>query len=217
MGGPAGWRSFISTLMLFALAPAALFTLPRGGGAEASGQAGKWELQAEKIIRPARQETASKGSPLAAVALKGGEKSGVSMARPAQAAGGAEYFVLNVEFRDAASRRAQFSDGKVSRIPGASVLTAIDRFVDLFVTNDAPYNALLQRDDVMRVEIAGRVEAPPPPVVEVLRLESKAIPDKIIRGGYQGLRGKGVIIAVVDTGVDFRHPDFITYDAAGQP
>ena len=26
-----------------------------------------------------------------------------------------------------------------------------------------------------------------------------------------------MIIAVIDSGIDFRHPDFITYDAAGLP
>src|SRR5262249_49475210 len=39
----------------------------------------------------------------------------------------------------------------------------------------------------------------------------------IVRGGISGLTGKGVIIAVIDSGLDFRNPDFITYDAAGQP
>jgi subtilisin family serine protease len=38
-----------------------------------------------------------------------------------------------------------------------------------------------------------------------------------VRGGHDGLTGKGVIIAVIDSGIDFRHPDFITYDAAGRP
>ena len=33
-----------------------------------------------------------------------------------------------------------------------------------------------------------------------------------MHGGAKGLTGKGVIIAVIDSGIDFRHPDFIGPD-----
>lgn len=58
-----------------------------------------------------------------------------------------------------------------------------------------------------------RVAPPPKPGKEVA---SRATPDPIVRGGLGGLTGKGVIIAVVDSGLDFRHPDFTTTDAGGK-
>ncbi len=127
------------------------------------------------------------------------------------------YHVLNVEFKTAVGRRAVFTDQKKSLLAGATVLTVADRFADVFIQNDAPWNALDANPNVLRVEYSTKVEAPPPPEVTPAPLGTQAIPETIIRGGYQGLKGKNVIIAVLDTGIDFRHPDFITYTAAGVP
>ena len=127
------------------------------------------------------------------------------------------YHVLNVEFKTAAGRQALFTDQKRSLLAGATVLTVVDRFADVFIQNDAPWNALEANPNVLRVEYSSRVEAPPPPDATPGQYDTAAIPESIIRGGYQGLKGKGVIIAVLDTGIDFRHPDFITYNAAGVP
>ena len=135
----------------------------------------------------------------------------------APAAGATTYHALNVEFRTAAARKALFTDQKTSLLPGATVITVIDRFADIFIQSDAPWNALEANPNVLRVEYSAKVEAPPPPDVTPAPLTSQAVPETIIRGGYQGLNGKNVIIAVLDTGIDFRHPDFITYNSAGLP
>lgn len=127
------------------------------------------------------------------------------------------YFVLNVEFKTLAARRAVFTDTKISKLKDAWVLAATDKFADVFVATDAAWSALLKNPNVLRVEYDTKVEAPPPPPVEPSALQSQAVPENIVRGGYKLLKGKGVIIAILDTGIDFRHPDFITYDAQGRP
>jgi subtilisin family serine protease len=127
------------------------------------------------------------------------------------------YSVLNVEFKTPVARKLVFTDLKQSKLAGATVITVIDRFADIFVDSDAAWDALAANPNVLRVEFSTRVEAPPPPEVTPSALISQAPPELIVRGGYRGLTGKGTIIAVLDTGIDFRHPDFITYDAAGTP
>lgn len=135
----------------------------------------------------------------------------------AAAAGGVTYEVLNVEFKTVAARRAIFTDQKRSLLDGATVLTVVDRFADLFIQNDAPWKALAANPTVLKVEYGPKVVAPPPPDAAPAPLITTAVPESIIRGGYQGLNGKNVIIAVLDTGIDFRHPDFIKYDTKGVP
>lgn len=127
------------------------------------------------------------------------------------------YAVLNVEFKNPASRQAVFTNAKISKIADAHVLTAFDRFADVFVSTDAAWDALEKNPNVVRVEFATKVIAPPPPPVQPAPLVSQAVPEGIIRGGYKNLTGKNVIVAVLDTGIDFRHPDFITYDAKNLP
>ena len=63
------------------------------------------------------------------------------------------------------------------------------------------------------MKISRRSSAGPRQTVET----SKGKPEAIVHGGVKGLTGKGVTIAVIDSGIDFHHPDFIRYDAAGRP
>ncbi len=162
----------------------------------------------------------SKAPPFKPVGLQDelAESRGLSTARAPQGDAVVRYSVVNVEFKDAASRRALFPDaGRRSALPSAHVLTTFERFADLFLANDQAYDSLLRSAGVVRVEGIGRAVLPPPPDRELLALESRAVPDKIVRGGHGGMTGKNVIIAVVDTGIDFRHPDFITYDRDRRP
>lgn len=143
-------------------------------------------------------------------------KSGVVTATTA-AGDTASYAVLNVEFKTPVARKLLFTDLKQSKLNGATVLTVIDRFADVFVDSDSAWTALEKNPNVVRVEFSTRVDAPPPPPSATTGLITQAVAEKIVRGGYRGLTGKGTIIAVLDTGIDFHHPDFITYDSAGRP
>jgi subtilisin family serine protease len=130
---------------------------------------------------------------------------------------GREFDVLNVEFKTVAARRALFTDLKRSNLKDTYVLSATDRFADIFSAGDAPWDALVANPNVVRVEYDTGVTTPPPPKVNPAPTETLGEPESIVRGGHMGLTGKGVTIAILDTGVDFRHPDFITYDAQGRP
>ena len=178
----------------------------------------KWQLQAaraEKLSFDGKQ--AFKGETMApSMIMKAGKsQSGATIVHTAaaqqQQAEGSTYYVVNVEFTDAAARSAL-------SIPGVTVLTAIDRFADVFVATDEAYNALIKNPKVVAAEIATTAAAPPPPPAMAVKAgANRGEPDKIVRNGIGGLTGKGVVIAVVDTGLDFRHLDFITYDAQGNP
>ncbi|HEX7312596.1 MAG TPA: S8 family serine peptidase [Pyrinomonadaceae bacterium] len=146
------------------------------------------------------------------------ERRGLSTARVPGGGDAVRFSVVNVEFRDAAARRAQFPDaGRRSSVPGVHVLTTFERFADLFVADSDGYDALVQLAGLVRVEGIGRAEVPPPPDAETSAFISRVTPDDIVRGGRGGMTGRQVVIAVVDTGIDFRHPDFVTYDRAGRP
>lgn len=141
--------------------------------------------------------------------------SGVATA-PTATGNSVRYYVLNVEFKTPVARRLVFSDLKKSNLAGAFVLTAVDRFATIFIDREAAWTALLANPNVVKVEHSSRVDAPPPPVATPSLLTSLAVPESIVRGGYRGLTGKNTIIAVLDTGIDYKHPDFITYDPAGR-
>jgi subtilisin family serine protease len=128
--------------------------------------------------------------------------------------------VYNVKFSTTAAREAVFSNQRVSRLKSCFVLTTIDRFADIFVEEaggDAAWTALYNNPAVVRVEWTTTVTTPPPPPGAASALVSQGLPEKIVRGGYSGLTGKNVIVAIMDTGLDFRHPDFITNDEHGLP
>lgn len=135
----------------------------------------------------------------------------VKAARP----GETSYFVFNVEFRNAGVRKTVFTDTKASTIPNAHVLTVIDRFADVFISSDSAWKSLYSNPDVVRAELAATVTAPPPPKIEETPFVTQAVPETIVRGGYKGLTGKNVNIAILDTGIDFRHPDFARRDEKG--
>jgi len=207
-----GPLSIVLAASLLPNAPLLNFT-PAGAAQEE-----QWGVRTGDAVRLSGPPSPTKISSRATIKDKATlEEAGASVAVLPQGATTLEYRVLSIEFRSAAARQEQFTDKKVSRVAGAHVLTVFGPFADVFVASDEALNALSRRKDVVRIEEINRVIVPPPPEVEELRLESRAVPEKIVRGGVGSLKGGGVTIAVIDTGVDFRHPDFIRYDAARVP
>jgi subtilisin family serine protease len=149
--------------------------------------------------------------------------------------GANDYFcVYNVEFRTA-EQRQHFEQNPA---PGVTVFSSIDRFADIFVTGQPIYNMDEKGRrvlvDVRCDEAAGRLvrsstgyvwsefsapgRVPPPPSpVPGQRTRGGASPEKIVQGGMKGLTGKNVIVAVIDSGIDFRNHDFIATDSSGRP
>ena len=128
--------------------------------------------------------------------------------------GPALYLVHNIEFTDAAACNAL-------DVENVFVFNRFDRFADVFVLYENKEKCA-QRLAAVRAsngyvwdEFAGAANAPPTRIGQVTA--SRATPEPIVRGGLNGLTGKGVIIVVIDTGIDFRNPDFVTYDDAGKP
>ncbi len=119
------------------------------------------------------------------------------------------YFVLNLEFADAASC-AKYN------VPAAPAFNRFQKWADIYLPNDADVEKAVRGSaGFVWLETACDEFVPPEPPAKEEASRAKA--DEIVRAGLQGLTGKGVIVVVVDTGIDFRHPDFITRDASGKP
>jgi subtilisin family serine protease len=123
-----------------------------------------------------------------------------------------EYLCLNVAFDSAQSCR-DFD------VPGTYVLARFDKYLDVFVPADDEkvVDDFFAARGLVWLEIARSSVLPPPARPAMSEEKSRAIPDKILSGGGFGLTGKGVIVAVIDSGIDFNHPDFITYDQSDRP
>jgi subtilisin family serine protease len=131
------------------------------------------------------------------------------------------YVVLHAEFKDVISRQLFELANKTnkSKSKGVHVFASVDRFADMFVDSREALDAVQKNPDIRWVDCASNIWAPPPSVIE-RAAASRGLPDRIVRSGDKdigGLTGKGVVIVVIDTGIDFHHPDFITYEKSGLP
>jgi len=120
------------------------------------------------------------------------------------------YTVLHAEFATPEAC-AQLS------APNVSVISRHANWADLFIPSgdDAALKAVTGAPGVVWVDVGRRVSVPPPPTPRLAA--SRAPAETIVRGGLNGLTGKGTIVAIVDSGIDFRHPDFITKGSDGKP
>lgn len=80
---------------------------------------------------------------------------------------------------------------------------------------NAAYDRVLQTPGLRWFDDAGLARVPTP-VAEKTETRGDVKPEPIVHGGAKGLTGKGVTIAVIDSGIDFRHPDFINPDGSSR-
>jgi subtilisin family serine protease len=118
--------------------------------------------------------------------------------------------VLNVEFSSEDARRN-------FHLSSATVFAAEGPFAQIFLKpSDEAIEALVNVPGIRRIEPENPVRLPPPPVATP-GVASRGIAEQIVTGGVLGLTGKGVIFTIVDTGLDFRNPDFIDSSGGGPP
>jgi minor extracellular serine protease Vpr len=118
--------------------------------------------------------------------------------------------VLNVEFTSEAARQN-------FHVNGATIFAAVGPFAEMFVKpTDEVIDALVNVPGIRRVEPENPIRLPPPPV-RAAGVASRGIAEQIVSGGLNGLTGKGVIFTIVDSGLDFRNPDFLDTSGGGPP
>lgn len=128
-------------------------------------------------------------------------------------AGSDFYYVASIEFDSARSCRN-------FRVPGTYVFNRFGKFADVFIRGGKKaaeiHARILRAPGVVWIETA-KTAIVPPQLPARSTLTTRQPPEPIVRGGFKDLTGKGVIIAVIDSGADFRNCDFIKNDAAGRP
>lgn len=126
------------------------------------------------------------------------------------------YQVFHLEFNTPADRER-------FKMPDVAVVHAAGRWADVLLTvkSDEQFAGVWQAlwtagndpndaHGLRWAECAERI-AVPAPRRDFDRLRAKPqIP--IVAGGIDGLTGKGVIVVIIDTGIDFRHPDFVSFE-----
>ena len=122
---------------------------------------------------------------------------------------GETYRVFHLEFADEASAKA-FAP-KLS-----SVFHRAGRFVDLFAQpTDKALEEIASAPNLSWLDYNRSVTVPEPPQAKPVAA-SRGSAENVVKNGYEGLTGKGVTLAVVDTGFDVRHPDFQTVGPDGE-
>jgi subtilisin family serine protease len=138
-----------------------------------------------------------------------------------RAVGGESYDVYNLEFRSAADCEAACKG-----FAGAvHVVARFEQYATVMLRRRNAAEAKREFDAVnsaaglLWTEPAGEAIVPLPPTAPTKAVEvtPRARPEPIVQGGLPGLAsGCGVVIAVIDSGIDFRHPDFIRVGSDGR-
>ena len=119
------------------------------------------------------------------------------------------YIVFHLEFRNE-------GDAAAFRQDGVTPFHTYKRFVDAFVRvgDTVALKKLARNPALLWMEDGGHTEFPPPCKPQASSVTKGPPPEPIIRGDLPGYRGEGTVIAIIDSGIDFRHKDFIEGDGA---
>ncbi len=135
-------------------------------------------------------------------------KSASATAIPGEGSGQA-FRVYHLEFTHAASAAAL-------KNPMFTVFNRSGRFVDIFAPpTDEALEILANLENLVWLDYNRTIELPERPRVSPVGA-TRASQESVARLGVAGYTGKGVTLALVDSGFDIRHPDFQTVDAKGK-
>lgn len=122
---------------------------------------------------------------------------------------GPPFRVYHLEF-DSPERAKKFGH------PDLTVFNQNGRFVDLFAPpSDEALTFIANSDGLVWVDYDRTIKLPPAPVVKEVE-KTRAGEEAVARGGVLDYTGKGVTLAVIDSGFDIRHPDFQTVGSDGK-
>jgi len=100
------------------------------------------------------------------------------------------------------------------------VISQFDRFADVWVGMEQGFLKAWEKTaatpGVVDVQLSGVYSVPKITANESFGRSQQSVPapkpEEIIRNGVDDLKGEGVIIAIIDTGIDFLNGDFVDYE-----